>query len=138
MDFVDDVDFEWRSGGADRRVGSQMAYRFYSIVACSVDFDHVHIVTRVDRQGDLGALIETTGSVRRCVEGFGEDPSGAGFADPSSSGEQISVTDAVGLDCSQEPLGDGVLADKFLEGFGSIATGHDGVLAGRVGIFGVG
>ena len=98
VNFVDNVDLVRRASRTDRCVRTQLANLIDPAIACTVDFNHVHVIARIDRQGDLGLRIEVPFSVGRCIESFGENPSGTGLTHPPCSGKKVSMSDPMGLD----------------------------------------
>ena len=49
VNFVDNVDLVRRASRSDRCVRTQLANLIDAAIACTVDFNHIHVIARIDR-----------------------------------------------------------------------------------------
>jgi hypothetical protein len=134
VDFVDDVNLEARPAGAHVYIAAKLANLVDAAIAGAVDFNDIDIASAGNPLADIA---DATGRGRRAVhaiQGLGEDAGGGRFADAAGAGEQIGVTDAIGLNGVAQRLRHLALADKLREVLRPIAASNHDILAGLAGL----
>ena len=125
VDFVDDEDFELRRRRHVFDRLAQLADLLDAVVACAVNFQHVHGTALGDLLAARVGVVEVHLRAGGAVEALGEDAGDGGFAGAARAAEQVGVRDTVLADGVGERLGDVLLADDIREPLRAIFAGDD-------------
>ena len=122
VDFVDDVDFESCPGRPIDGIFAKPADFFNAVIGCTVNFNHVDIVTEIDGKAALTFTARLGGRFfgGQAVECFCKYPRHRSLADTSRAGEQVCVSDAFGFDGIFQGLRNRILADYVSEGLRTV------------------
>ena len=125
VDFVDDVDFEFSSGGG---VGDSLAQLFDAVdpaVGGTIDFEHVEAAPLFNLLTDIVVGVEIGFGAVGAVESFGEDAGGGGFANATGTNKEKSVREPTFGDGVGESAHDMFLSDQLGKGAGAILSGEN-------------
>ena len=125
MNFVDDVDFEFR---CRRRVFDRVAQFpdfFDAAVAGAVNFQHVERAAVGNLPATGVIVIEICLRAAFAIEALGEDAGDGGFAGAARATEEVGVGDAVLPNGIGQRLGDMLLADDVAEALRPVLTRYD-------------
>ena len=127
VDFVNDVDLVPCSTGTHVGVGTQLANLVDAAIAGPVDLQHVDVFSGIDRPADVAVVVRVRRRAVGGIQRLGENPRRRSLADAASTGEQIGVADAIGVDRVDQRLGHLLLADQVAKRLGAITARHDHV-----------
>ena len=128
VNFVDDVNLVAAAGWSEADVLPEFAGIINSAVACTVDFQHIDILSLGDGQAAFALVARCRGRAGDAVQRLGQDAGGARLADAACPREQVGVRDPARLQRVDEGRGNVFLPDQVRELLGPVAPGHDRVL----------
>ena len=137
VNFVDNVNLESAAAWANGSVGPQLTNLVDTAVTGTVNFQHVNVFTDGYRFANLAFVARFGGRPRFAIQALGENSSAGSLSDSAGTGEQVSMSDAVGFDRVGKRLGNVALANQIRKGLRAIPEGNDLVFASGAGSCGI-
>ncbi len=127
VNFVDVIDLVSRPARPQRGILPQLAHLLDTIIAGTVDFDHVDILPGGNCLADVARLTRAFSRPLHTIEALREDPCDGRLPDPARSAEKIRLGDPVQTDGVPERVDDMVLADNVLKPLRPVSPCDNGI-----------